>query len=374
MKEPRRPVWAEVDLKNVKFNLAQVRNLIAENTEIMAVVKADAYGHGVIPVAEALIEEGVDRLAVALPGEGQELRQAGIDLPVQILGEVLPSQVEALMKYDLIPTLCKRNTAFGLSEIAGGKGKKVKVHIKVDTGMGRIGKRPEEAVDYIKFVSDLPHLEIEGIMTHFARADEHNKDYTYEQWESFKNVLAGVRAAGIEIPLVQVANSAAILDLPEMNLDLVRPGIMLYGLLPSGEIKNKIELKPVLSWKARIVYIKEVPAGSGISYGTTYITDRPTEVATIPLGYADGYSRLLSNKGEVLIHGQRAPILGRVCMDQFMVDVTDIPSAAVGDEVVLIGRQGNAEITATELAKHIGTINYEVLCGISKRIERIYKG
>ncbi|MFW5986012.1 MAG: alanine racemase [Halanaerobiales bacterium] len=372
MKEPRRPVWAEVDLKNVKFNLAQVRNLIAENTEIMAVVKADAYGHGVIPVAEALIEEGVDRLAVALPGEGQELRQAGIDLPVQILGEVLPSQVEALMNYDLIPTLCKRKTAFGLNEIAGGKGKKVKVHIKVDTGMGRIGKRPEEAVDYIKFVSDLPHLEIEGIMTHFARADEHNKDYTYEQWESFKNVLAGVRAAGIEIPLVQVANSAAILDLPEMNLDLVRPGIMLYGLLPSGEIKNKVELKPVLSWKARIVYIKEVPPGSGISYGTTFITERPTEVATIPLGYADGYSRLLSNKGEVLIRGQRAPILGRVCMDQFMVDVTDIPGTAVGDEVVLIGHQGEAEITATELANHIGTINYEVLCGISKRIERIY--
>ncbi|MFW5996295.1 MAG: alanine racemase [Halanaerobiaceae bacterium] len=373
MKKPLRPVWAEVDLENIRFNLAQIRSLIAERTKIMAVVKADAYGHGVIPVVNALIDEGIDRLAVALPGEGMELREAGIDLPIQILGELLPSQLEALLNYDLIPTLCKRETALMLSKMAKKEGKQIKVHIKVDTGMGRIGKRPENAVDYIKFVSALPRLEIEGLMTHFARADEHNKDYTYGQWEKFKTILERVKLEGIDIPVQQVSNSAAILDLPEMNLDLVRPGIMLYGLFPSGDIENKVKLKPVLSWKARIVYIKEVPPGSGISYGTTYVTERTTEIATIPLGYADGYSRLLSNKGEVLIHGQRAPILGRVCMDQFMVDVTNITDVSAGDEVVLIGRQETEEITATELANLIGTINYEVLCGISKRIKRIYK-
>ncbi|HMA59479.1 MAG TPA: alanine racemase, partial [Halanaerobiales bacterium] len=357
-----RPVWAEVNLDNIKFNLNQVKKNVPEETLIMAVVKADAYGHGVLPVAEAAVEAGADRLAVALPEEGRELRKADYELPIQILGEVLPEQVSILVDNDLIPTISKLETVELLNELAGKKDIIKKVHVKVDTGMGRIGVFPDNAVDFIKEVMNFENIEVEGLMTHFAKADEEDKDYTYNQWDQFQMVIDRLAEENIEIPIKQAANSATIIDLPHMSLNMVRPGIMMYGLRPSHEVDQDFKLKPALSWKAKIVYLKEVPPGTGISYGAIYITEKNAKIATIPMGYADGYSRLLSNKGEVLIKGQRAPIRGRVCMDQFMVDVTDIDDVKIGDEVVLIGKQGDEEFSATEMADIIGTINYEITC------------
>lgn len=368
-----RPVWAEINLENIKYNLNQVKKNIPEDTLIMAVVKADAYGHGVLPVAQTVVEAGADRLAVALPEEGRELRNAGFKLPIQILGEVLSSQIPILVEYDLIPTISKLETIKTLDKLAKEKNVIKKVHVKVDTGMGRIGIFPDEAVQFIKKANDFDNIEVEGLMTHFAKADEKNKEYTYKQWEKFQIVIDQLEEENIEIPIKQAANSAAIIDLPEMSLNMVRPGIMMYGLRPSHQVDQKFKLKPALSWKTRIVYLKEVPKGTKISYGGTYVTDKKAKIATLPLGYADGYARLLSNKGEVLIKGQRAPIRGRICMDQFMVDVTHIDNVAVGDEVVLIGKQNEEEFSATEMADLIGTINYEITCDITKRVPRIYK-
>jgi len=368
-----RPVWAEVNLDNIKFNLKQVKINVPEDTLIMAVVKADAYGHGVLPVAKAAVEAGADRLAVALPEEGRELREGGFELPIQILGEVLSEQIPILIRHDLIPTVSKLESAERLDELAGEKGILKEVHVKIDTGMGRIGVFPEDAVNFIKRVNSFKHLEVEGLMTHFAKADEEDKQYTYNQWDLFQMVIDKLEEENINIPIKQAANSATIIDLPEMALNMVRPGIMMYGLRPSHEVDEDFQLKPVLSWKAKIIYLKEVPPKTGISYGTTYITEKKAKIATIPMGYADGYSRLLSNKGEVLIKGQRAPIRGRICMDQFMVDVTNIKDVDVGDEVILIGQQGNEEFSATDMADIIGTINYEITCDITKRVPRIYK-
>src|SRR6056297_3231810 len=368
-----RPVWAEVNLDNIKFNLKQVKINVPEDTLIMAVVKADAYGLGVLPVAEAAVEAGADRLAVALPEEGRELRKADYELPIQILGEVLPEQVSILVDNDLIPTISKLETVELLNELAGKKGIIKKVHVKVDTGMGRIGVFPDNAVDFIKEVMNFENIEVEGLMTHFAKADEEDKDYTYNQWDQFQMVIDRLAEENIEIPIKQAANRATIINLPHMALNIVRPGIMMYGLRPSHEVDQDFKLKPALSWKAKIVYLKEVPPGTGISYGAIYITEKNAKIATIPMGYADGYSRLLSNKGEVLINGQRAPIRGRVCMDQFMVDVAHIEDVEIGDEVVLIGKQGVEEFSATEMADIIGTINYEITCDITKRVPRIYK-
>ena len=366
-----RPVWTEIDLNNLSHNIRMIREHVSQETLIMAVVKADAYGHGAVAIARKALNSGADRLAVAIPEEGIELRKAGFEVPIQIFGEILKKQHPLIVDYDLIPTVCKLKTVEGLNKYAKRKNKTVKIHIKIDTGMGRIGVFPENAVDFIKKVKKYKNIEIEGIITHHAKADEKDKEYTYNQWEKFQKVINKLEKEGIEIPIKQAANSATIIDLPEMQLDMVRPGIMLYGLRPSPEVKD-FPLKPVLSWKTKIVYLKEVAAGTGISYGATYITEEKREIATLPLGYADGYFRLLSNKGEVLINGQRAPIRGRVCMDQIMVDVTNIPDVKIGDEVVLIGEQGDEKITATELADLVGTINYEITCSISKRVPQIY--
>ncbi|MCF8001122.1 MAG: alanine racemase [Halanaerobiales bacterium] len=367
-----RPVWVEVNLDNIKFNINQVKNNIPDETLIMAVVKADAYGHGVLEVAQAAVEAGSDRLAVALPEEGRQLRKADFKLPIQILGEVLPEQISLLVDWNLIPTISKMETVKRLDRLAAEKGIVKKVHVKVDTGMGRIGVFPENAIQFIKNVKSFDNIEVEGLMTHFAKADEEDKKYTYDQWEKFQMVIDKLKEENIEIPIKQAANSATIIDLPQMALNMVRPGIMMYGLRPSHEVDQDFKLKPALSWKGKIVYLKEVPPGTGISYGATYVTEKEAKIATIPMGYADGYSRLLSNKGEVLINGQRAPIRGRVCMDQFMVDVSHIDNVKIGDEVVLIGTQGDKEVTATEMADIIGTINYEITCDITKRVPRIY--
>ncbi|MFW5787472.1 MAG: alanine racemase [Halanaerobiales bacterium] len=371
--ELTRPVWAEIKLSNIAYNIKQVRKSVSQETKIMSVVKADAYGHGAIPVARKALQAGADRLAVAVPEEGAELRRAGFEVPIQVFGELLSGQMQLVVEYDLVPTVCKIETVKRLNKLAEKKRKKQKVQIIIDTGMGRIGVFPDNAVNFIKKISALENIEIEGIMTHFAKADEKDKSYTENQWEKFTSIINVLESKGIHIPLKQAANSATIIDMPEKSLDIVRPGIMMYGMRPSKEVDQNLSLKPALSWKSKVVYLKELPAGHGISYGATYVTEERRKIATIPLGYADGYFRLLSNKADVLIKGQRAPIRGRVCMDQFMVDVTDIPDVKIGDEVVLIGSQGDKEITAMELADLIGTINYEITCSISKRVPRIYK-
>ncbi|MFW6270872.1 MAG: alanine racemase [Bacillota bacterium] len=371
-----RPVWVDINLENVRHNFNQIKQKSGESGEdvlISPVVKADAYGHGVVPVTKALEEAGADRFAVALPEEGKELRKAGIDLPIHVLGEVLQEQIPLFVEYNLIPTICKLETVEVLNVMAKKKNKKQKVHIKIDTGMGRIGIYPEDAVDFILQVQELSQIKIEGIITHFACADAEDKSYTFKQWDLFRGLINELEKNGVEIPIKHVANSAVVMDLPsEMYMDMLRPGIMIYGLYPSSEIKNDMDLKPALSLKAKIVYLKDVPPGQGISYGATYITSKKTKVATIPLGYADGFSRLLSNKGNILVQGHKVPIIGRVCMDQIMVDVTGIKNVSIGDEVVLIGTQGEKEITADDLAHKIGTINYEIVCNISDRIPRVY--
>ncbi|MFP4662540.1 MAG: alanine racemase [Halanaerobiales bacterium] len=364
-----RPVWVEIDIDNLKYNYGELKARLSPDTLIMAVVKADAYGHGVIPVAEVLLDERVDRLGVALPEEGVELREAGFDLPVHVLGEVLPGQYELIMEYDLIPTVARIDSLDTLNKLALERNIIKKIHIKIDTGMGRIGILPDQAVAFVQKAWKMDNIEVEGLMTHFATADEKDKEYTYQQWERFNYVVRELEEKNIFIDIKHAGNSATIIDLADFQLNMIRPGISLYGLLPSLEVEDP-DLKPVLSWKARIDFLKEVPAGTAISYGATYVTERKSKIATIPLGYADGYSRFLSNKGYVIINGNRAPIRGRVCMDSFMVDVTDIPGVTVGDEVVLIGKQGNEGITATEMAEMIGTINYEVLCNISNRVPR----
>lgn len=368
-----RPVWVEINLANLKYNLELLKKKVSADTIIMAVVKADAYGHGVLPISKTLVESGVKRLAVALPEEGLELREAGFTQLIQVLGETLPPQDELLFDYDLIPTIGRMDTALRVNKFAEKKGIKKKVHIKIDTGMGRIGIFPEKANDFIMSVAQMDNLIIEGIMTHFATADETDKAYTHQQWERFKHLLSDLLESGVIIPLRHAANSAAVIDLPEFQLNMVRPGIALYGLHPSQEMHKKPPFKPVLSWKSKVVYLKNLPQGSSISYGAAYITSRDSKIATIPLGYADGYSRLLSNRAHVLINGQKAPVRGRVCMDQFMVDVTNISDVNIGSEVVLVGEQGNEEITVTELAEIMGTINYEFVCNISNRVPRIYQ-
>lgn len=371
-KESKRPVWVEVNLKHIAHNLQQVKKQVPDDTQIMAVVKADAYGHGAIPVARVALNSGVQRLAVAVVDEARELREAGIAAPIQILGSTLPEELDDVVNYGIIQTVTRMETAERLSSIAQRTGKKVRVHLKVDTGMGRIGFFPDQLVRFFKEIASLPRVEIEGIMTHFAAADEEDKGYTEMQITRFREGIDLLKKEGLEVPIIHCANSATIIDLPQWAFNLVRPGIMMYGLWPSGEVRRVLNLKPALSWKAKVMYLKWLPEGEGVSYGRTYITKRRTRVATLPLGYADGYTRLLSNRSRVLVKGIPAPVIGRVCMDQMMVDVTDIPEVEIGDEVVLLGRQGEEEISADELAQIIGTINYEVVCMISKRVPRLY--
>lgn len=371
-----RPVWAEINLKAIAENIKTLKALTKPEVLFMAVVKADGYGHGAVPVARAALESGADRLGVALAEEGTQLRHEKIEVPIQILSEISPDDhsLEQVVENDLIATLCQKEVTRALSKAAQDKGKTLKVHIKVDTGMNRLGlpADPTTVYEFVRFVEDLPNLEIEGIFTHFALADRPENNFTAEQFGRFKAVLDRLEQEEVKIPLKHAANSAAIIAFPKTHLDMVRAGISLYGLPPSAELAGQIKLNPALSLKTRISYLKEVPAGQGVSYGHTYVTQETRQVATLPLGYADGYSRLLSNKSEVLVKGKRVKEIGTICMDQFMVDVTDVPEVSVGEEVVLIGKQGSEEVTADELANLLGTINYEIVCMISKRVPRIY--
>lgn len=367
--------WAEIDLDALAHNIREIRKITSKESEVMGVVKADAYGHGVAQVSQTLLENGATRLAVATLDEAVQLRQKGFKVPVLILSYTDPSRSEELILNDITQAVFDIETAKVLSQAAVKLQKNVKIHIKLDTGMTRVGFIPgEQAAEEIIAISKLPGIIVEGMFTHFASADETDKSYTHMQFGKFMDTYRQLEGKGLHIPLKHVCNSAGIMDFPEMHLDMVRAGIILYGLYPSQEVdKSRIALKPVMSFKAKVTLVKEVESDTCISYGRTFTTARKSRIATIPVGYADGYARLLSNKGRALVNGEEAPVVGRVCMDQCMLDITDFKNeVAVGDTAVLFGRQGGMEISMDEVAGKIGTITYEVACQIGKRIPRVY--
>ncbi len=366
-----RPTMATVDLNALTHNYQEMARRIGDR-KVLAVVKAQAYGHGAIPVSRRLVELGIHMLGVALVEEGRDLRDAGITAPILVMAPVFPGQADVIVGAKLTPVVYTLAVARALSDAVAGMGRTLGVHVKIDTGMGRIGLSPEEAVDFIVAVGKLPGLAVEGLMTHFADADLRDKAFAWAQMDRFESLIRLLEAKGITIPLRHAANSAAVLEYDRALLTMVRPGLMLYGYNPL-ESRVSADLRPVLSLVTRVAFLKRVPAGVPISYGRTFVTNRESLIATIPLGYADGYSRGLSNKGEAIVRGARVPVAGRVCMDMTMLDVTDVPGVAEGDEVVLIGEQGNERITADDIAARTGTIAYEVLCGISCRVPRVIK-
>ncbi|MGI6622887.1 MAG: alanine racemase [Acetivibrionales bacterium] len=367
--------WAEINLDNIAHNVKEIQRLVGKRTEIMAVVKADAYGHGVLETVSTLIENGTSRLAVSMLDEAIQLRKIGIDVPILVLSHTNPKRADELIKYQITQTIYSHDMAKILSDEALRQGVKAKVHIKIDTGMTRVGFPPGySAVKAVMEIQKLPGIIIEGIFSHFATADEKDSSYTMHQIELFESIISELNRIGILIPIRHISNSAAILQYPEFSMELVRPGIILYGIYPSEEVRKvDADFKPAMTLKTNIAMIKWVEAGTAISYGRKFTTGRKSLIATIPVGYADGYSRLLTGKGRVLVNGQFAPVVGSICMDQCMIDVTEIDGdVKTGDEVVLLGKQGNREITAQELAGYIGTIPYEIICIIGKRVPRVY--
>lgn len=374
MKQYKR-VFAAIHMDALEHNLKEIKRVIKPDTRIIAVIKMDAYSHGAVNFAELM--EDMDFIwgyAVATIDEAVILRNNFIKKNILVLGYTFPEQYEDMITYQVRPTIFSLEMAQQFSEVAEHMGKTVPVHIKLDTGMSRIGYQiTEEAADEIAQISRLPHMILEGIFTHFSRADETDKTFTVKQLNAYLHMIDMLKKRGVEIPLHHVSNSAAITDLPEANMDLVRAGIIIYGLWPSNEVqKDVIDLWPVMELKSHVVHVKTLEPGRLISYGGTYEVQKEQKIATIPVGYGDGYARSLSNKGYVLIHGKRAPICGRVCMDQFMVDVTDIPNVKVGDEVVLIGKDGEEEITMEAIGELSGRFNYEFACDLGKRIPRVY--
>lgn len=363
-------IVAEINLDNIAFNMEQIKKS-AKGSKTLAVVKADAYGHGAVEVSKKVIEKGADYLAVALCSEGVELRQKNINLPILILGATFEEDIEDVIKYDLMPTIFTLETAVAYSQKAAELNKAVNIHIKIDTGMSRIGFMPDDnSLEIIKKINSLPNINIVGVFTHMAKADSVDKSYAYEQFEKFKYITDKIKEFKPDI-ICHCANSASIMEIEEFNLDMVRGGIMLYGLYPSDETDRSYELRPAMSLITQISYVKKVKKGTSIGYSRTYIAPRDMVVATIPVGYADGYSRRMSNMGRVIINNEYAPIVGNVCMDQFMVDVTDI-NATIGDKVILIGKEGDKEISCDEIAQIVDTINYEIVCDVSKRVPRKY--
>lgn len=367
-------VFAKIDLGAVRNNFLAMKEKLRDGTKIIAVVKADGYGHGAVPIARmAEPWDFIWGFAAATVEEAVELRLAGIKKPILILGCVFEEDYEKLTAYGIRPTVFQLSAARELSKTAVRTGTSLPVHMAVDTGMSRIGfADTEESVKEIEEMAKLPGLVLEGIFTHFARADEKDKSDAVSQLNRYLRFISLLQEAGISIPLRHCSNSAGILEMPEANMDAVRAGISMYGIYPSDEMdRNRIRLEPAMELKSHIVYIKEVPAGVPVSYGGTFVTDRPTRIATIPVGYADGYPRSLSSRGCVLIRGKRAPILGRICMDQFMADVTDIPAEEL-DEVTLMGRDGEEFLSVDELGALSGRFPYEFVCDVSKRVPRIY--
>jgi len=384
------PVWAEINLKAIAHNMREIRRITSRSAQVMAVVKANAYGHGAIEVAREALQNGADFLGVARLDEAIQLREAGFNAPILIFGYTPPAQAGKIVENGLTQTVYSYQMARAFSEAAVTKRKRLKVHLKVDTGMGRLGLLPgawknndlcgkgkEMDIDSVlqeaRAIAALPGLKLEGIYTHFATADSVDKTFAIKQFEKFMEFVGRLRRAGLEIPLKHAANSAALIDMPETHLDMVRPGIILYGLYPSESVnKTRLALEPAMQLKTRVAHLKKVPAGFKVSYGATYETKRPTTIATVPIGYADGFSRLLSNRGFMLVYGERAPVVGRVCMDQTMLDVSQIRNVKLEDEVVVFGRQGASSIPVEEIASALDTINYEVVSTVANRVPRIY--
>lgn len=367
----KRPTIAEVDLSAVRDNIKSIRARVGPRVKIMPAVKANGYGHGAIEISRACLESGAHSLGVAGLDEAIELRVADIESPILILGCSERKAVEGIVEYGVSATCCDLPFARKLSEAAEKQGKPGLVHIKIDTGMGRIGVQPEEAVDFVKQVAALPGITIEGVFTHFPCADEPDGEFTLGQIAAFKDLIAALRR---EVPapfLAHASNSGGVLAHPEGDFDAVRPGIMVYGLYPSTRVSKSIEVREALTLKTRVVFVKQSPPGTGISYGRTHTLSRKSVIATLPIGYGDGYPRLLSNKGEAVVRGSRVPIVGRVCMDQTMIDVTDVPGVEVGDEVILYGG-GYEFLNLSLVAEKAQTISYELLCNIAPRVPRIY--
>lgn len=367
------PIWAEIDLNNLINNIEEIKKK-SNGSEIIGVVKANAYGHGAVEVSRALLSCNIKKLAVANIVEAIELRENDITAPIMLLGISEDFAIDALINYDVEPTVSTLHFAKNLNEKAKEMNKIVKIHIALDTGMGRIGFRNNDNdIEDIISISNLSNLNIESIFSHFSTADSIDKSYSKKQMDVYNSIISKLKEKGVTIDKRNFSNSAAIIDIPESYYNYVRPGIIQYGYYPSNEVnKNDTNIKPVLTWKTRIVHIKEVDKDEYIGYGKAYKTNKKTIIATLPVGYADGYSRGLSNKGSVIIKGKLAPIIGNVCMDQFMVDVTDIENVKTGDEVILLGSEGNVKFDAEDMANILSTISYEVLCLIGRRAPRIY--
>lgn len=369
-----RPTWVEIDLNAIGSNTRHVKSLVGPHVQVLVSLKADAYGHGALKVARTVLHNGASMLGVATVSEAAPLREGNITAPILVFGYVPLWQMREAVRLGVTVTLYSDEAAQALSRAALALGKTVKVHVKVDTGMGRLGLRaeyPTEIVALVREIKELPGLELEGLYTHFAQADASDLNHAQMQLERFQHVLHTLEEQGLRPPIVHAANSAGTLSLPAAHFDMVRPGIIIYGLDPSPAVRVPPGFRPALSFKTQVAQVKWIPAGEGISYGSTYVTTHPTSIAVLPVGYADGFRRSPQNWGSVLIHGQDAPILGRVCMDQCMVDVTHIPQTRVGDEVVLIGHQGEATLSAEQVAERLGTINYEVVSEILARVPRV---
>ena len=373
------PVWAEIDLEAIAHNIREVRRLTKPSAQVLAVVKANGYGHGAVEVSKVALSHGATWLGVARITEAAALRRAGIIAPVLVLGYTPPEQGDEVVRNRLSQAVYNYEMAQALSAAAAKRGIKAKLHIKIDTGMGRIGIwAGMDAVAEIISIARIPNVEIEGVFTHFANADG-DTVYTKLQLERFLDTVAALRREGLEIPYIHAANSPALLEMPETHLDMVRAGIIIYGLSPTDNMKHNdenkqrlIRLRPAMSIKAKVAYVKRVPAGFSVSYGCTYTTTAPTTIVTLPLGYADGYPRSLSACGEAIIKGRRLPVIGRVCMDQIMVDAGNDIEVTMGEEAVLLGKQGEAEISANDIAAKLNTINYEVVSMINWRVPRLY--
>lgn len=371
---PLRPTQAIIHLPNIAHNLALLKAQLSESTHLMAVVKAEAYGHGMVPIARYALNHGAAALGVAQPEEGALLRASGIDAPILVLGVIDPNQAELVAAYGLAQTVSSTDILPILQQQATAADIRIPLHLKLDTGMGRIGLRePEEVGRFMEALDAYPRLFLEGVFTHFASADGEDPAYTHRQIDRFQGLLSAVKQHRPRPFQVHASNSAGLLRFPQAHYDMVRAGIALYGYDPSGTPRGITQgLLPVLRWVTRIVHLKTLEAGESVSYGCTYTASKPVRVATLPVGYADGYRRALSNRGHVLVGGRKAPILGRVCMDQTMVDVTGILEADLGSEAVLIGAQGSERVNADELADLCDTISYEILTGISERVPRVY--
>lgn len=367
-------IYAGIDLDALKYNVDGIKRCKADGAMLMGVVKADAYGHGAKIFAHELDGLGFDWFAVATVDEGIELRKDGIHQPILVLGYSCEEQYPDMVQWDITPTIYSFDMAKAFAAVAAAAGKTADIHIKIDTGMSRIGFLPEEeSIDEIEKIHGLKNIRIQGMFTHFACADMRDKSHVGHQIEKFRRMIDGVKKRGISVEIFHCSNSASIMELPSEHMNMVRAGIILYGLYPSHEMEEeRLSLKPVMSLYSHVVQVKEVPGGVSVGYGATYVTGRPTRIATIPVGYADGYPRALSNRASVLIRGRRAPIIGRICMDQFMVDVTEAPEVSIGDVVTLIGTDGEESISVEEISEMAGSFNYEFVCDVSRRVPRVY--